>query len=221
MQTTLQRVPAPWKLRTRGFLLLYRFERDFLEQHHLIPDTLHDAYRGGLGAVILLNYQRAPVDPYVNLVFIPGQFQRGRRRYYSATQLYAGSQAGVVNGRENWGFPKQLATAAVELSDDGRTTTYAVGKPDGQPFFRASVRSGILRFPFNTFVSPVRVRLAHLHQDGHWLSMEPSAGGVVSLGTLTNLEIDSAHFPDVTTQKLLGMFELINVRLTYPIPEVV
>lgn len=188
-------------------------------QHAHIPDYLMSEYRGGLGLVMLLDYRTSPIGAYQELLLIPGRFQFGRRRYYTITKIYVSSIPSVTNGRHNWGIPKELADFTVEKVD-ARTKQFRVSR-GGIPFFDATLEAGILRLPVNTIMNPFPMRLLQRHEDTTFLSTEPSAGGVVSLGGLKRLEVDGSAFPDVSRQQLLGVVEVVNFRLRFPVPEVV
>lgn len=212
-------VPAPWKLNGSGVILLYRFNTDFIRQHANIPPDLQSRYVGGLGAVMLVDYRTSPVGGYRELLFIPGRFKWGRQRYYVITQIYVSTLESVVSGQENWGIPKQLADFDIQQPDTN--TRRFIAHKDGTPFFDATVESGILRFPFNTWVSPFRaILLQERERDGAHLATEPSAGGVVSpTATLSALQVDGAHFPDASQFKPLGTLEAVNFRMTFPLPK--
>ncbi len=213
---TLERVAPPWKLRGHGWILLYRFDRDFITDNNLIPPHLAGDYRGGIGAVMLVDYSSSPVGPYRELLFIPGIFRHGRR-YYAIQTIYVSTQASVVNGRENWGIPKQLADFDIQETDE-QTESWQVSV-DGRTIFSATLESGVLRFPVNTIFNPFPARLLQQHADGRLLSTLPRAGGVISpTATCHHLAANGDDFPDITQQQSIGTLEAVNVRLTFPLP---
>jgi hypothetical protein len=211
-------IAPPWSLRGNGYIFPYRFDRDFVIEHGRVPDELQSQYRGGIGSVMLVDYEQSPVGPYQELLFIPGRFQFGRRRYYMVTQIYVSTQVSVENGQENWGIPKQLAQFHFETVDE-RVKQFTVGLND-QPFFHAETQAGILRFPVNSWFNPFPARLLQQrYRDGQLLSTVPSVRGTLSLSaTLQLLEIDPAYFPDVTTQQPLAAVEAVEFRMTFPTP---
>lgn len=212
---TLKRVEPPWKLRGHGWILLYRFDRDFITANDLIPPYLAGHYRGGIGAVMLVDYSASPVGAYRELLFIPGVFRYGRR-YHPIQTIYVSTQASVVNGRENWGIPKQLAH--FDIQDDDQTQTWHVSIDD-TPVLSATLEPGVLRFPVNTLFNPFPYRLLQQHADGRLLSTLPRAGGVISpTATCHHLDVNGAYFPDVTQQPSIGTIEAVNTRLTFPLP---
>ena len=213
---TIERVLPPWKLRGRGWILLYRFEREFITDNGLLPGHLDGHYRGGIGAVMLVDYSTSPVGPYRELLFIPGVFRHGRR-YHAIHTIYVSTAASVVNGRENWGIPKQLADFEIHDADD-QTQQWRVSV-EGSPIFSATLESGVLRFPVNTLFNPFPVRLLQQHADGRLLSVLPRAAGVISpTAKLHELTANGHDFPNVSGIKPLGVVEAVNIRLTFPLP---
>jgi hypothetical protein len=219
MSQTTERVAPPWSLRGSGYIFLYRFSQDFVENHANIPDWLLPEYRGGFGAVMWVDYYRSPVGPYRELLLIPGRFQFGRRRYYMITKIYVSTQASVDNGQENWGIPKELADFEVEKVDE--RVRHLTASHNGTPFFQATTKTGLLRFPFNTVANPFpAVLLQRRERDGQFLSTEPTSGGTVSItATLQSLTVDEAHFPPVDMETPLVTVEAVNFRMTFPVPK--
>ena len=213
----LERVAPPWALRGTGWMLLYRFDPQQALDSGWVPPHLTDDFRGGVGAVMLVDYTTSPVGPYRELLFIPGVSRRRRRRYHTISKIYVSTQASVVNGRENWGIPKQLADFEINPVEPNKQR-FSVSL-NGQMFFSALLEPGALRFPVNTLFNPFPVRLLQEHQDGRLRSVLPRAGGVISpTATLHELAIDNDAFPDVTAYQPLGVIEVVQARLTFPLP---
>ena len=102
-------IPAPWTLTGDGLMLFYRFPREFVLENGFVPPELCQSFVGGFGSVMLVDYQTSNVGPYRELLFIPGQFQFGSKRYYAITKIYVSTQISVENGRINWAIPKEIA----------------------------------------------------------------------------------------------------------------
>ncbi|KAE8410321.1 hypothetical protein BDV36DRAFT_302863 [Aspergillus pseudocaelatus] len=68
-------------------------------------------YAGGLQACIIVRYQKSPVGPYDELLWIPGAFRlpETRKTAYRATRIYVSDENAVYQGRSNWNVPKMLA----------------------------------------------------------------------------------------------------------------
>ena len=113
------RVAPPWHLEGSGSILLFRFESDFLERDAFLPEALRSELDGRLGLVMLVDYDESPVGPYWELLFLSGPFQWEGRRSFSISRIYVSTEASAVNGRENWGIPKEVAD--FEVDRRGRT----------------------------------------------------------------------------------------------------
>ena len=219
MTPIIEQVAPPWSLRGNGYIFLYRFSREFVETHGNVPEWLMPEYRGGFGAVMWVDYRYSPVGSYRELLFVPGRFQFGRRRYYVITKIYVSTQISVKNGQENWGIPKELADFQTEAVDD-RLQRFTATSLDGTPFFQAEAKSGLLRFPVNTVANPFpTVLLQRRERDGKFLATTPSAGGTMSVtASLESLMVDGAHFPPVQQEKPIVTAEVVNFRMTFPVP---
>src|SRR6187549_840298 len=112
------KAPAPWTLTGDGYIFVYKFSQDFVRSQGLIPPFLQGAYRGGFGAVMLVDYHTSGVGAYRELLFIPGVFEVNGKNYYSITKIYVSTMASVVNGQENWGIPKEVADFDIQRLDD-------------------------------------------------------------------------------------------------------
>jgi len=216
-------ITPPWELNGYGYIILYRFDRDFVREAGRVPDVLMENYRISIGAVMLVDYTKSPVGPYRELLFIPGRFQVGRRRYYHISKIYVSTQASLENGQENWGIPKELADFTVEDDpDDVRVKRWTVAK-DGTAFLRATTQAGLLRLPVNSILNPFPTTLVHARErDGALLTVDPYGGGTMSFAaSLLDIEVDGAHFPDVSDEKPLGVLESVNFHMTFPPPGLV
>ncbi|WP_298442429.1 acetoacetate decarboxylase family protein [uncultured Ferrimonas sp.] len=102
-------LPAPWSLQGRGYLLLYWFSRQWLQQSGLLPNTLAPLSRGGLGALMLVDYQHGDPNPYQEMLLLPGKFDFGVCRRHCISHIVVSTEQSVASGRANWAIPKRLA----------------------------------------------------------------------------------------------------------------
>ncbi len=213
-------VAPPWKLSGSGWILFYRFSPDFVAQHGFLPPYLQGAFRGGVGAVLLLDFHTSPVGAYQELLFAPGVFRVGKRRYRPVTKIYTSSAESAASGRTYWGLPKEHADFTVTQVDDV-TQQFAVSL-QGYTFFDATLREGVLRFPVNTSIVPKRFSpwLLQQRNDGMFVRTSPYAAGVVGpAGELQTLTVDGRGFPDVSGLQPVGVVQAVTLRLTLPIPQ--
>src|SRR3989344_1372288 len=115
MQTT---TPPPWTLKGEGYILVFRFPKDFIEKQGFIPDFLKDSFKGGSGCVMLLDCKESKLGPLKELLFMPGEFYYNDEKVYSITKIYTSSKKDAECSRENWGLMKELADFRIEKKDD-------------------------------------------------------------------------------------------------------
>ncbi|KAF1851575.1 uncharacterized protein K460DRAFT_362327 [Cucurbitaria berberidis CBS 394.84] len=125
-QHPVPRSKAPWTLKAESYFL-------FLSLREL-PQGVYDsleaawgkeegekgvgAFRGGLGAVVIVRYSWTPVGPYDELMLIPGNFTVPQpsngppkipKKALRIARIYVSQRTTVYNGRLNWNIPKHLA----------------------------------------------------------------------------------------------------------------
>ncbi len=215
LSDTLQ-APPPWQLTGSGTILLFRFPRDFVIQHGCIPSFLTGRYRGGLGAVMLVDYFTSPVGPYREALLIPGTFRHAKKNYYSITQIAVSTLASVVNGRQNWGIPKTLANFDVETLPNG--TQHFAMHVDNQPALDIATRTRGPQLPFNTRWLPFRPTIIQQRDDGQLLTTAPFGKGRVQLAQLDHITVNPDQFPDFSELRPVGVVRATQFELTFPLP---
>jgi len=158
-----QLFPAPWTLHGQGHIFLYRFSRAFINQEGLMPASLRPAFVGGVGALMLVTYSHSDCGPYRELLLIPGNFLIQGKVRRSITHIVVSTEVSVVNGRRNWGIPKQEGSFVVDRDADGREA-WSVHS-DGRAIFQGRVSSvgWVPWLPLHSALLPHT--LAHAYQD--------------------------------------------------------
>ncbi len=198
----IQMAEAPWKLRGKGYMFLYNFPKDWSKKANFLPVEMRGEYQGGLGTLMLVDYATSNVGPYQELLFIPGRFSWMKYRCYAISRIWVSSMASVINGRKNWGIPKNLANFNIEKTGS-RQESWSVQSGEGAPFLKADLSYGILPLPIHTAFLPFP--LLQAWQGDHFLT-KFSGYGVGRLAKLESLRIDDTIFPDITPKKpLLGL----------------
>lgn len=205
-------VPPPWQLTGSGTILIYRFPPTWALGQGWVPEPLHGAFAGGLGAVMLVNYTASGVGPYREALFIPGQFQIDGRRRYVITRIYVSSEASLDSGRANWGIPKELA----DFSAAGDRFRAGFG---GEAFLEAEVEPFGPTLPADSRWSPLPLELGQRY-DGRRFITRPAGRGAVRLARLRRIWADPAYFPDVSPFRPLVVARVTGFALTFPTAEV-
>lgn len=206
--------PAPWTLFGDGYMLFYRFSRDFVVNRGFVPPDLSGCFDGFFGAVMLVDYHESPVGPYHELLFIPGKFRTPHGRRYSITRIVVDSEASTQNGRANWGIPK--FTHQFQVEKDGSSEHIKVLDAQGQPGFEIILRAGGFRFPISTALFPL-----HLYQvlEGKTLLTTPKGSGSAQFARVLDLQVNPAFFPDVSLAKPLLALKVSGFRMQFPVAE--
>ncbi|MEQ8677868.1 MAG: acetoacetate decarboxylase family protein [Aggregatilineales bacterium] len=221
IHSATQIAAPPWELRGDGFILIYRFPEAFIRRDGNVPRFLSDKFAGGWGTVMLMDYHTSPVGAYRELLFVPGVFDVGRRWTYSVTKIYVSTMASVVNGRENWGIPKQLADFELKQCPDNRQ--HISVSVDGNPFFSASLRVSAPRLPVTTRLLPFRPALIQQSTDqpeATILLTKPTGSGWVRTAKIETLTVDNTYFPNIEPFKPIVTINVANFTANFPIPKV-
>ncbi len=207
------RVPAPWVLTGQGHITLVRLSRDFVETRGFVPDALTGRFTGGIGMVMYVDYLSSDVGPYREILFIPGMFDVDGRKYFSITRIFVSTIESVVNGRKNWGIPKELAV--FDVSRESGVESVRMSR-DGRPFAELHFRDLPFPVPVTTALVPRGPRtLVHIHEGMTYLTT-PGARGAVSPARLVHARIDGAVFPDFTQGRVLGTVAVPKFLMTFP-----
>lgn len=212
VSTEVQRA-APWSLTGRGYIFLCKFTPSFVAEHGFVPPALAAHFRGGFGAVMLVDYLTSDVGPYRELLFVPGTFQVKQGSFYSITKIYVSTMASVVNGRANWAIPKEQADFDIQAGEHGtEKITITAG---GIPFARFTLQSGGFKLPVPSLI-PARWRTLVQPDGEHMRFTAPSGSGQVQLATLRDSWVDPAYFPDFTRGGLIRALRVPTFHLQFP-----
>ncbi|MBC7532599.1 MAG: acetoacetate decarboxylase family protein [Oligoflexus sp.] len=193
--------PAPWHLKGRGLVFLYKFDKTFLNEKANLSAEDKIGFIGGLGAVMLVNYEQSDCGPYHELLFIPGRWNRQGYKRHSISRIYVSSQDSVVNGRINWGIPKDLADFSVLKNADG-SETWKVSR-QGEVFFEVRIKLGTLALPIHSSLLPLPLMQS---LDKKLFLTKLSAKGWAHRAKLLDVTTDGTNFPNIAGQKpLLGL----------------
>ncbi len=208
--------PPPWQLVGDGFIWLFRFPRDFVERSGFMADWQRACLKDSLGAVMLVDYRETNVGPYRELLFIPGRFALGGRRWFSISKIYVSTEASVRGGIENWGIPKELASFERRRRGDGSEAFSATR--DGRLLFSATLAPLGPRFPISSSLVPLTVVQA---SGDNLLITHSTAKGSARLCRVRSLCVDGARFPDIGRVTPIVVIAVNDFRMTFPVPQVV
>jgi len=203
--------PAPWKLSGKGYILLYKLPRTFVEERGNLPDFLQGQFLGGFGALMLVDYNTSDAGPYGELLFIPGKFRHKGKKLNSITKIYVSTLASVENGRRNWGIPKELAEFTFQsLSPHSEKVRIFSSENTIAEF---TLESGKISFPVNTKLMPFPLVQSY---ESKYYYTNFQGSGMGKLAKLKDVFINPQLFPDVSGFKPLMVIKVDPFQLTFP-----
>ncbi|HYX33855.1 MAG TPA: acetoacetate decarboxylase family protein [Oligoflexus sp.] len=214
---TPQVVEAPWQLKGNGYMFLYNFPKNWASKAHFMPIEQSGEFQGGLGTLMLVDYETSNVGPYRELLLIPGKFCWLKFRNYAISRIWVSSQTSVVSGRANWGIPKQLADFHI-TAKAGRRQSWEVQTPEGQMFFKADLSHSRLPLPIHTALVPFPLLQTW---EGRRYLTKFKGYGLGHLAKLENLQINGDIFPDITPKKPLIGLRVDPFHIRFPVPQMI
>lgn len=211
MDNEVKEYPAPWNLRGKGYIFLYKFEKDFIEQSGTVPSFLDGTFAGGFGSVMLVDYEESNAGPYGELLFIPGKFRFGGKKLDTISKIYVSTMESVVNGRTNWGIPKEKADFSFEKIDN--RIEKATIMVDGNIAAKFILQSGKFSFPVSTKLLPFP--LVQQYEGKHYFT-NFFGKGKGHFSKVIDMKIDPALFPDVSVCRPIAVIRVDPFNITFP-----
>jgi hypothetical protein len=202
--------PAPWNLTGNGYILLYQLPRSFAA-----ASSPYGIYKGGFGAVMLVDYRTSNVGPYRELLFIPGRVAYPEKTGYSISKIYVSTLPSVISGQVNWGIPKELASFEWRSTEAG-DRVQVCKEGNSQPFFEIEMKPFGLRFPMTAAVLPPLVQ--YRDHKTYITRLQSRAWG--QLAKIKDLRVSSSAFPAIDRYKPLMAIKVSNFRMVFPVPEI-
>ena len=208
--------PAPWDLTGRGYISLLRFPAGHGGQDDFLPPELSGRRHPSRFALMMfVDYADSPVGPYHELLFIPGRFPfAGGAPRLTISRIFVSSMDSVINGRRNWGIPKELAQFDVQYRDGGVDRVRL--SQGGQSFAELTYSRLPLSLPFTAALVPRSWRTLGQVYEGQTFLYAPEARGWIRPGRLRSAQVDPAVFPDVGTARDLLTVEVPRFAMRFP-----
>jgi hypothetical protein len=219
----VQCAPAPWELCGQGYLFALRLPRDVLEHGSFLPQGVRPPRAGQLAYAMFVDYAGSNVGPYHELLYIPGVLDLGGRRALSISRIFVSTWASVVNGRSNWGIPKDRCDFDVRYGADGidRVALRAAdGAAKGSVFAELELQARGPRLPAPGHWVPKKLRtLSQLH-DGKLYAYAPLARGHFRFARVRRWRFDARHFPDLASGEVVAALKITDFRMTFPVAQI-
>jgi acetoacetate decarboxylase len=172
--------------------------------------------RGGLGVLAVVRYADSDVGPYDELLWLaPWGLRDGARRAHTVTRIFVSSEASCINGRRNWGIPKQLARFDVARLS-ASTQRFEVSTPRGR-VASFSVATGRRSTPIDTRVLPSALRRLRQVQDATSFEVAPNVRGRLHAARFSERVTDPEQFADTRSARMLGGVCISEFEMTFPV----
>lgn len=208
----IQKAPAPWNLNGKGYIMIFKFPKKFVEKKGCVPDFLKGRYAGGLGAVMLVDYKYSDVGPYGEFLFIPSKFKYKGKRLNTISKIYVSSMDSVVNGRENWGIPKEQADFCFETISENKEHV-SITK-DGIKIADFIIEAGGPKFPVSTKLMPFPLVQKI---DERTLYTNFFGRGTGRLARVRKMRINPKLFPNIGKFTPLAVVKVEPFDITFPV----
>ena len=208
--------PAPWNLLGTGWIVALRLRPGDPARDAFLPAEFAGRVRGRLAFLVYADYADSPCGPYRELLFVPGTLPCGDgRRHHSISRIVVSTWDSVVNGRRNWGIPKDRADFTVAPSG-GETRVHI--DCDGRELceLRFAARAALPAMPVNGAWLPACLRTLAQRRHGRTYYCAPEARGRIRPGRLLAWRFDAALFPDLGQAAVLAVLQVESFQMTFP-----
>lgn len=209
--------PAPWNLRGQGYLFLLRLPEPVLTHGSFVPPNLQRAGNGRTAIAMFVDYAQSDVGPYHELLYIPGQFHFGAQRHWSITRIFVSTWDSVVNGRRNWGIPKDRCDFTVDYGTQDRVSLHT---EQGTRFAELELEAFGPRLPAPIGWTPRRWRTLSQQYDGQRYTYVPEASGHFRFARVRHWRFDPAMFPDLAQGRVLAAVKITDFSMRFPVSRI-
>jgi Acetoacetate decarboxylase (ADC) len=152
------------------------------------------------------------------LLVAPAAFDFQDGHYLSITRIFVSTYQSVVNGRINWGIPKDHADFTVQRSAD--RTDHIVVSRGGKVIADLRLSHHGLTVPVHSGILPAGLRTVKQHWRGKEYGVTLSAKGSLRMAKLVDARFDPEFFPDVAQGRVIAAGYLPSFDMTFPLPTV-
>lgn len=210
--------PAPWRLDGAGWILLLRLPEAARRDLRHLPGELAERPLGGPSLLMVVDYASSPAGPYRELLFMPGRFELpGGGRAWSVTRIYVSSWKSVVNGRRNWGIPKDLARFERTAAGRGERLTISVGDRIAASLELKGYGPAL---PVSASLLPAGLRQLVQYHGGQRFELTPGGAGRARPARAIRLDSDPELFPDLAGARVLAGFQVPRFKLGFPVASI-
>ncbi len=204
-------VKPPWHLEGSGYILIYKFSKKEIDSSFFLTERFIKIRKGGIGAVMIVDYKKTDVGPYQELLIIPGKFSYNKKKKGTISKIFVSTQDSVVNGIENWAIPKEKADFSF-IKESGGLNKIVVNKEEKR-IFEISLKNYGPLFPINTLFLPFPLAQ---ERNGFAYYTKFEGSGLGQLSSIKSIDINKSEFPDISNKKLLLAVRINPFKITFP-----
>ncbi len=205
--------PPPWELKGSGYIILYKIPKALTLKLGFIPQSLKGRFKGGVLSVIVVDYKQTDAGPYRELLYIPGVFYKeGARR--SISKIYVSTTDSLINGRKNWGIPKELADFKFEKLNS--RSEYIMVRKEGKPVAEFIFMEGRFCFPLKIRFLPFN--LIQVYENKYYYNTFRGEG-VAGSAKIRHIDINSSMFPQVSSLKPRMVIKIKSFSMIFQTPK--
>ncbi|HMV45226.1 MAG TPA: acetoacetate decarboxylase [Leptospiraceae bacterium] len=212
--------PPPWHLKGQGFILPFLGNKTALLDKGFISESDKQNFRGGLGAIMIVNYDSSNVGPYYELLFIPGDFyyeNSPKKVYKKITKIFVSTDISIQEGRLNWAIPKEFAN--FNWIKKNNNTLISVESSLGEPILKAELNQKFFSFPLTTKIYPIT--LLQKSEDDRLISTQFYGSGYGKMSSILEWEANPKYFVDIVSiSKFFLGISAHQFNITFPLPEI-
>ncbi len=213
--------PPPWHLKGEGFIIPFLGNKTKLLEKGFMSEEEKEFFRGGLGAIMLVNYEASDVGQYFELLFIPGDFASnasGKSKLYKRiTKIFVSSSISIQEGRLNWAIPKEFAN--FKWNKNGSNTEVSVSTKEGEVFLEAEFTKKFFYFPLTTKFYPVS--LLQKAEAGKFINTEFSGSGKGKFAATNKWIANEKYFVDINKVAKFSIgLSIDEFNIIFPVPEI-
>ena len=209
------RCPAPWSLRGHAWMVALRLPAGDPARTAFVPAELRATVKAAFSVLLCVAYDEAPCGPYRELLFIPGTMDFGDARHPSISRIVVSTWDSVVNGRSNWGIPKDRADFDWTRGDSGDHWRVS---SDGKELCALDFTAPTgVRLPLRSSWVPRGLSTFAQRQDGRNYYYRPEATGSLRLCRLRRWRFDPELFPDLSRAAVLTAVRIEDFRMVFPL----
>ena len=162
---------------------------------------------------MFVDYRDSPAGPYRELLYIPGRFTDQGSNAWSVTRIWVSTWASVVNGRRNWGIPKDRADFVRDKRGGEERITVL---HERRQVARLDLAALGPAFPVGTGFVPEMLRRLVQYHGGCRYSLALRAAGRVRAARLLDAAGGEGLFPDLAAAQVLATLRVSRFAMTFP-----